>query len=456
MYKLVKKSLIVIYSLLSTLLAYIPIVNAQTEEVVKPVVDALKLGLGLIADIMAGILDAFKGNSLYAKAFIAIFMGTFFYYALRETPVFKGKSGLAGMFAFAIGIITAYAVPDSFTEKVFSSQSPFFVPIICAFLLLIFHSDSRLSHTVRGIIYLALTVLFSTFVLEFTGLIQLILSGFTIIWLVLSFYNFVKIGSGIGPSVGETAEFLFGKNILDKAVPDAFGKTKKNEEDLEKNKKRTEKEIAETLQAIKDQDDIEKALDSIINLVVKYKISKESKTEIDKIIININEKIKEEDYFIQDFKSYIKEVRGLAAREKELEAYDDKIINIAKSMGYTKMPGMKAERYLNFIKSTIQNQLAILNNLEKGVNNFENARNGTINLLRKAIENFIPGNDKVFLDLIYNAKSNVHGSKIILNNIKNNYENIAKIDEKTLFSERQIRSVLAEWEEEIRIKEKAA
>src|SRR3990167_11093045 len=102
-----KKSLIV-GSILSTFLTYLPRVNAQTEEVVGAVGDALGLALGLIGGIFDVLLSNIKDNPILVKGMVIIFFGIFFYSELKELKPFKEKSGLAGLLSVIISIIIAY------------------------------------------------------------------------------------------------------------------------------------------------------------------------------------------------------------------------------------------------------------------------------------------------------------------------------------------------------------
>lgn len=225
MHNLLKKSMIV-----SSVLSSVPLVNAQTEEVVSAVGGALGMAFGLIGGIIQVILDLFQKSPLYAKIFIAVFMGIFFYNVLKTIPALKDNSKAAGMIAVAISLITALAIPDAITSNVFSTKSPFIVFIICAFLLIIFRHESRVARAIKGIAYTALMVEFAVLAVKFEGTIQLIISGFVVLTLILMIYNFMKIGSGVGPTGGGLWDFLTKERHVmphvRKALPTLFGPKK--------------------------------------------------------------------------------------------------------------------------------------------------------------------------------------------------------------------------------------
>ncbi|MDD5650869.1 MAG: hypothetical protein PHF86_10720 [Candidatus Nanoarchaeia archaeon] len=209
MQKRLKKSVMSVYSIISTFLTFVPVTYAATttlptQDVVAAIGMALGLAFGIVGGIIQVILDLFQQDPIYAKAFIAIFMGIYFYTALKELPALKGNTKSAGMIAFLIALITAYAVPVNITKNIFSSSSPFFVFIVCAFILTVFRHDSRVAHFAKGIAYLALTVLFTSFFLEFQEnvVMQIIISGFIVLTIILFIYNFFKSGQKLGPDLG--------------------------------------------------------------------------------------------------------------------------------------------------------------------------------------------------------------------------------------------------------------
>ena len=92
-----KKSLIV-GSILSTFLTYLPRVNAQTEEVVGAVGDALGLALGLIGGIFDVLLSNIKDNPILVKGMVIIFFGIFFANSIIFSPNFAMRSSRSYFF----------------------------------------------------------------------------------------------------------------------------------------------------------------------------------------------------------------------------------------------------------------------------------------------------------------------------------------------------------------------
>lgn len=197
MRKHIKKSLIVLYSIISAFLTYIPTANAQTQEVVNAVGSSIGLALSLIGGIFTVLLSNVTGNMMLAKALIVIFFGIFFYSELKELKPFKNKSGLAGFLAVIISLIVAYWLPDDVIKGIFSGTSPFIGFVIASFILLIARGDSGWSRFARGIAFLALTMAFSLVIGSVPGTImKTVIAGFVVASLIACGYNFLKIKSG--------------------------------------------------------------------------------------------------------------------------------------------------------------------------------------------------------------------------------------------------------------------
>lgn len=202
--KSVKKSLIVIYSILSAFLTYIPLVSAQTTtDIFGPMYQSLTLVFGIIQDIVKALLDSLQGNAILAKGLLAIIMGIIFYSELKEVKVFKNKSGAAGLISFLVSISIAYWLPETLTKNIFSATNPFIGFILCCFILLLSKGDSNWSTFGKIISYLGLMISFGGLMQNISGTIPVtIVGGFMVASLVALIHSIGKLKGGGGKGGG--------------------------------------------------------------------------------------------------------------------------------------------------------------------------------------------------------------------------------------------------------------
>ena len=201
-----KKSLIVC-SILSAFLAYLPVVNAQVEEVGSAIYSSFILVFGILQAIVSALLDSLEGNAVLSKGLIAILMGIIFYSELKEVKVFKNKSAATGIISFLVSISIAYWLPEKLTENIFSATNPFIGFIFCCLILLIARGDSNWSVFGRIIAYLGLAISFTGLLGSISGTVPVtIVSGFVVASVVAFFYNIFKLKGGTGGAGGR----LFG------------------------------------------------------------------------------------------------------------------------------------------------------------------------------------------------------------------------------------------------------
>jgi len=196
--KSVKKSLIVIYSILSAFLAYIPVVSAQgVTDIFAPMNQSLTLVFGIVQDIVKALLDSLQGNPVLAKGLLVIIMGIIFYSELKEVKALKNKSGAAGLISFLASISIAYWLPDTLTKNIFSATNPFIGFIFCCFILLLSKGDSNWSTFGKIISYLGLMISFAGLLSSISGSVpRIIVSGFTVASLVALIHSIGKLKGG--------------------------------------------------------------------------------------------------------------------------------------------------------------------------------------------------------------------------------------------------------------------
>ena len=80
MFKASKKSVLVVYSILSTFLTYIPIAYAQdANDLVNPLKEAITLAFGLVSGLLQAIIDSINKDPFIGRIILAIIITMILY-----------------------------------------------------------------------------------------------------------------------------------------------------------------------------------------------------------------------------------------------------------------------------------------------------------------------------------------------------------------------------------------
>ena len=228
MHKSVKKSMMVIYSILSTFLAYIPMVNAQQYsdiaqtfgEVANILIEILK---GLTA-FLKPLLPLFSDNPVLGRLVLGILIAIVLYMGVSNVEFIKKQQNsqkFAKAISIIIAIIATIGIPNTVITGIFGSPESngwqFWLFVIAAIILLLTKGESRMGMAFRGLSFLIIGLglmgirnsvsnsnLFYTFV-TFAGVFFV---------LAALYYFLYKVWTGISKDfsgVGEGASNWFGR-----------------------------------------------------------------------------------------------------------------------------------------------------------------------------------------------------------------------------------------------------
>ncbi|MBU0962823.1 MAG: hypothetical protein KKD48_02875, partial [Nanoarchaeota archaeon] len=308
MHKSVKKSMMVIYSILSTFLAYIPMVNAQQYsdiaqtfgEVANILIEILK---GLTA-FLKPLLPLFSDNPVLGRLVLGILIAIVLYMGVSNVEFIKKQQNsqkFAKAISIIIAIIATIGIPDTVITGIFGSPESngwqFWLFVIAAIILLLTKGESRMGMAFRGLSFLIIGLglmgirnsvsnsnLFYTFV-TFAGVFFV---------LAALYYFLYKVWTGISKDfsgVGEGASNWFGrrrKPKTEKLITPIKGKVIDEAEKEKGNIKTIEKiEMGE----LNNLEDIIKNLKALREFISKNGVTEQSYGQIGNLYARLSSEL---------------------------------------------------------------------------------------------------------------------------------------------------------------------
>lgn len=161
MFKASKKSVLVIYSILSTFLTYIPMAYAQsayqdlqtTFGSVGEILYNIIFGLATGIDWVNKALGDSVAGPIIVRVVIGVIIAMVLYLGTSKVSVFKGNEKSAKVISVLIAILSASLMPGDIVTGVQKNLLLFIIPTL---ILILARGKSKLAHAARGACFLAL------------------------------------------------------------------------------------------------------------------------------------------------------------------------------------------------------------------------------------------------------------------------------------------------------------